>query len=434
MLLASLSRMVGALSLDVALLRRRRDFGLLTAGQVVSQVGSMMTFVALPVQCYAQTHSTLLVGLLGAVEFVPILCLALVGGAMADGFDRRRLLLGAEAATMLVSVALIVNASLPAPATWFLFVAAALAAAFEALRRPPLDSLTPRLVERGELGSALALSSGLWSLASLIGPAIAGVAIASLGFAGAYTADALTFVVALGTVAAIRTPASPSARVAPSMRSTVEAVRYASGRPELIGTYVVDINAMFFGMPLATFPALAHHFGGGDSLVGVMYAAPAAGAMLAALSSGWSANVHRHGRAIVAAATGWGVAIVGLGLAPSLLVALACLVLAGAADEISGLFRSLIWSQTIPDAMRGRLAGLEMLSWSSGPTLGNAEAGVASALVGLRSSIVLGGALCVAGGGALAGALPAFWAYDGRAGDAVNPPPVRVTPAPGPEL
>jgi MFS family permease len=415
MLLASLSRMVGALSLDVALLRRRRDFGLLTAGQVVSQVGSMMTFVALPVQCYAQTHSTLLVGLLGAVEFVPILCLALVGGAMADGFDRRRLLLGAEAATMLVSVALIVNASLPAPATWFLFVAAALAAAFEALRRPPLDSLTPRLVERGELGSALALSSGLWSLASLIGPAIAGVAIASLGFAGAYTADALTFVVALGTVAAIRTPASPSARVAPSMRSTVEAVRYASGRPELIGTYVVDINAMFFGMPLATFPALARHFGGGDSLVGVMYAAPAAGAMLAALSSGWSANV-------------------GLGLAPSLLVALACLVLAGAADEISGLFRSLIWSQTIPDAMRGRLAGLEMLSWSSGPTLGNAEAGVASALVGLRSSIVLGGALCVAGGGALAGALPAFWAYDGRAGDAVNPPPARVTPAPGPEL
>jgi MFS family permease len=179
------SRIARALSIDVALLRRRREFGLLTAGQVVSQIGSTMTFVALPVQCYAQTHSTLTVGLLGAVEFVPILFLALVGGAMADGFDRRLLVMAAEAATLLVSLGLIVNASLAAPTTWFLFVAAALSAAFDALRRPPLDALLPQLVEPGDMKSALALSSGLGSLAALIGPAIAGVAIASLGFAGA---------------------------------------------------------------------------------------------------------------------------------------------------------------------------------------------------------------------------------------------------------
>jgi MFS family permease len=432
---ARLSRIVRALTIDVALLRRRRDFGLLTAGQVVSQLGSMMTFVALPVQCYAQTHSTLTVGLLGAVEFLPIVSLALVGGALADGFDRRLLVIGAEAAMLLVTLGLVANASLGRPTTWALFVAAGLSAAFDALRRPPLDALQPRLVAADELMSASALSSALWSFGSLIGPALAGLAIASVGFAGAYAADAVTFLAALGTIAAIRTPGSPSERRSPSVRSTIDAVRYASGRPELIGTYVVDMNAMFFGMPLATFPALAHHFGGGDSLVGVLYAAPAAGAVLGAATSGWSANVRRHGRAIVVAATGWGVAIVGFGLAPSLAVALVFLVAAGAADEISGIFRSVIWNQTIPDAMRGRLAGLEMLSWSSGPTLGNVEAGVASALVGLRSSIVLGGVLCVAGGGALTASLPAFWAYDAREPpDTSPPPPPRVTAAPGPEL
>ncbi len=433
MLPARLTRLLGVLSLDVALLARRRDFGLLTLAEVVSQLGSMMTFVALPVQCYAQTHSTLTVGLLGAVEFIPIMALALVGGAMADWLDRRKLIMAAECATLVVVAGLAVNASLAAPTTWVLFVAAALSAAFEALRRPPLDALGPQLVAREEIAAASALGSGLWSMASLVGPALAGLAIAAVGFAGAYAADAATFVVAVATIAAIRAPAAASERSAPSVRSTLAAVRYASARPELIGTYLVDINAMFFGMPLATFPALAHHFGGGDSLVGVLYSAPAAGAVLAALSSGWSARVHHHGRAIVAAATGWGLAIVGFGLAPSLAVALAFLVAAGAADELSGLFRAVIWNQTIPDAMRGRLAGLEMLSWSSGPTLGNAEAGIASALVGLRSSIVLGGALCVAGGGALTAALPAFWAYDARVSAAASAPPPRVTPAPGPE-
>ena len=321
---------------------------------------------------------------------------------MADGFDRRLLVMAAEAATLLVSLGLIVNASLAAPTTWFLFVAAALSAAFDALRRPPLDALLPRLVEPGDMKSALALSSGLGSLAALIGPAIAGVAIASLGFAGAYAADALTFVVAVATIAAIHTPAGTSERSTPSLRSTLDAVRYASGRPELIGTYVVDINAMFFGMPLATFPALARHFGGGDSLVGILYAAPAAGAMLAAAlerlvgrrSSTWPRDRGCRGRL--------GLRSSASGSPRALCLRWCSWCLAGAADEISGLFRAVIWNQTIPTAMRGRLAGLEMLSWSSGPTLGNTEAGVASALVGLRASIVLGGALCVAGGGVLA--------------------------------
>jgi MFS family permease len=233
-----ISRTARVVSLDVGLLARRRDFGLLTLGEVVSQLGSMMTFVALPVECYAQTRSTVTVGLLGAVEFLPILVLALVGGAMADAFDRRLLVIGAEAACALVAIGLILNAAAARPSTWALFVAAGLAAGLEALRRPPLDALQPRLVEPSELKSAGAVGSGLWNLASLIGPAVAGFVIAGAGFAGAYAVDAATFLAAAGTVAAIRSPSPPAEREAPSARSVADAIRYAAGRPASIGTGV----------------------------------------------------------------------------------------------------------------------------------------------------------------------------------------------------
>jgi MFS family permease len=170
---------------------------------------------------------------------------------------------------------------------------------------------------------------------------------------------------------------------------------------------------MFFGMPMALFPALAEGYGGG-AVVGLLYAAPAAGAVVATLSSGWSARVHRHGRAVVFAAAGWGLAIVAFGFAHTLWVALACLAIAGGADAVSGIFRATIWNETIPDRLRGRLAGVEMISWSSGPLLGNAEAGFASKLVGLRPSVVAGGVLCIAGSVVLAAALPRLWSYDAR--------------------
>jgi MFS family permease len=166
-------------------------------------------------------------------------------------------------------------------------------------------------------------------------------------------------------------------------------------------------------MPLALFPALAEGYGGG-AVVGFMYAAPGVGVIVAMLTSGWTRHVHRHGRAIVAGASGWGLAIAGFGLAHTLWLALAMLVLAGAADAISGLFRGVMWNETIPDELRGRLAGVEMISWSSGPTLGNAEAGFAAALVGVRTSVMAGGALCIAGSVGLALALPRFWRYDSR--------------------
>lgn len=200
----------------------------------------------------------------------------------------------------------------------------------------------------------------------------------------------------------------------PSFRSVIEGLRYARSRQELLGTYLIDLNAMFFGMPMALFPAIAESFGGAS--LGLLYASPAVGAFLASLTSGWSAKVHRHGLAVALAAGVWGLAIVGFGFARSLWLALACLALAGGADMVSALFRMTIWNQTIPDHLRGRLAGIEIISYTTGPLLGNAEAGIVASLLSIRTSIVSGGILCVFGTALLALSLPAFRNYEGAAG------------------
>jgi MFS family permease len=407
------ARVLAAVAVDAGLLRRRREYRLLVAGQAISDLGSMITLVAIPVQTFHITGSSVAVGLLGVAEFLPILVLALVGGALADAFDRRRLVMLAETGALVVVGGLVANALLPEPQLWVLYVAAALIAACTAIRRPPLDALMPRLVEREELKSASALQWAVHNVAQMAGPAIGGVLIATAGAAVTYTADLVTFAVSLVALAAMRTPPPPE-RQALGLRAIGEGLRYAGSRQELIGTYVIDINAMFFGMPMALFPALAERYGGG-AVVGLLYAAPSAGAVVATLSSGWSRRVHHHGRAVVLAAAAWGVAIAGFGLAAELWLALLCLAAAGGFDAVSGIFRATIWNETIPDRLRGRLAGVEMISWSSGPLLGNAEAGFASALVGLRASVVAGGVMCLLGSVALAAALPRLWGYDSRA-------------------
>jgi MFS family permease len=200
----------------------------------------------------------------------------------------------------------------------------------------------------------------------------------------------------------------------PSLERILEGLRYAGSRPELMGTYVVDIVAMFFGMPMALFPAVASHLGGAGVL-GLLYAAPAVGSLIATVTSGWAARVHRHGAAVCIAAAIWGVGIVGFGLAPNLALALLGLIVAGGADMLSGIFRGTIWNQTIPDHLRGRLAGIEQVSYSTGPLLGNVESGAVASLAGVRASIISGGVLCVAGVAVAILALPAFWRYDNRA-------------------
>jgi MFS family permease len=208
------------------------------------------------------------------------------------------------------------------------------------------------------------------------------------------------------------TPPPPDAE-RPSLKSVLEGLRYARSRPELLGTYLIDIVAMVFGMPLALFPALAEPLGG-PAVLGLLYAATPVGALIASSTSGWTGRVHRHGAAILVAAGVWGLAIAAFGFATSLPVALACLALAGAADMVSGLFRMAIWNQTIPDKLRGRLAGIEMVSYSSGPLLGHVEAGAVAAAFGARASVISGGALCVVGVALCALLLPGFLRYDDR--------------------
>jgi predicted MFS family arabinose efflux permease len=407
-------RAFGAVALDVTPLAESREFRLLFAGQAVSFFGSMMTFVALPWQTYRLTGSTLATALLSVVEFVPIFVMAFVGGALADAVDRRRLVRVTEALLALGTLALVFNSLLAKPRVWVLFVCAALFAALTGLQRPSLDALVPRLVPAEQMPAAMALRSLGTTVSMIAGPALGGLLIATAGPVAAYSVDFVTFAASLAALWAMRASPPPAGADRPSLRTVAEGLRYARSRPELLGTYLVDINAMFFGMPMALFPAVAERFGAAS--VGLLYAAPAFGAMCVTLTSGWTKRVNRHGLCVALAAGAWGGAIVGFGLSGRLWLALACLALAGAADMVSGLFRSIIWNQTIPDHLRGRLAGIEVVSYTTGPLLGNAEAGVAARLFGVTASIVSGGVLCVAGTALLSLLLPQFIRYDGREG------------------
>jgi MFS family permease len=374
----------------------------------------MMSFVVLPWQMYQITHSSLAVGLLGAAEFVPLITMAFIGGALADYVDRRRLVLLAESLMALGSATLVANSLLPHPKMWVLFLCAVAFAALNGLKRPSLEALVPKLLRPELMSAAAALRSVGSTIGGIVGPALGGVIAATAGPALAYSLDFSTFAVSLFALWSIRATPPPMDADRPSLRSIAEGLRYAKSRPELMGTYLIDINAMFFGMPMALFPAIATQFGGAS--VGLLYAAPSVGALLATLASGWTSRVNLHGLAVTIAAAVWGVGIIGFGFANRLWLALFCLALAGAADMISGLFRMTIWNQTIPDHLRGRLAGIEMVSYMTGPLLGNAEAGIVASVFSIRTSVLSGGILCVAGTVLLAGALPAFLRYDGREG------------------
>jgi MFS family permease len=403
-------------AIDIGPLRRHREFRLLFIGQGVSFFGSMFTYVALPYQAYQLSGSTLVVGLLALVELVPLFGMALLGGALSDWRDRRLMVRFAELGFMCGTGVLLVNSLLDEPQLWVLFVVAPVMAGFDGIQRPSLDALIPRLVERDEIPAASALDAFRGDIGMVAGPAVAGILIAAFGLPVAYAVDFVTFAVSLVALTLMRAVPPPPGAEPPSVRRVLEGFRYAKSRPELVGTYAVDMVAMFFGMPMALFPAFAEELGG-PGVLGLLYAAPSVGSFAVTLTSGWVSHVHRHGAAVVIAAMFWGLGILAFGLAPGLALALAGLVVAGAADMVSGIFRMTIWNQTIPDQLRGRLAGIEQISYSSGPMLGNLEAGVVGSLAGIRASAVSGGVLCVVGVAVTAFFLPAFWRYDSRRQD-----------------
>jgi MFS family permease len=409
-----LRRILGAMAMDLTPLRVSRDYRLLYTGQFVSAFGSAISYVVLPWQVYQLTKSTFAVGMLGVAEFVPMFAMAFVGGALADYIDRRRLVMLAEAVMAVLCGVLVFNSLLPQPRLWALILIASLFAACSAVHRPAIEALTPRIVSVELMPAVSALGALGHSATFIVGASLAGLVTAKLGAAAGYACDAATFIASLVMLLLMRAVPPPEAADRPSLRSIKDGLLYARGRQELLGTYLIDIIAIFFGMPMALFPAIAERLG--SASVGLLYAMPAVGAMLATLTSGWMEKVNRHGRAIALSVVVWGAAIIGFGFATNLWAALLCLVAAFAADMVSGMFRMTIWNQTIPDHLRGRLASIEMISYMTGPYLGNAEAGLVASLFGLRAAVVSGGVLCVIGAGILTLFLPGFIRYDGREG------------------
>ncbi|MEU5212220.1 MFS transporter [Streptomyces sp. NPDC020742] len=410
---APVRRRLTALLPDLAPWHTSRDFRLMWCAGAITVFGTFLTFVALPLQLKELTGSTLAVGALGAVELVPLIVFGLYGGALADAVDRRRLIVWTEVALGLMAAALLLNDLLPHPQVWPLYATAAATSALTGLQRPALDAVVPRIVPHDQLPAAAALNSLRWQIGAIAGPALAGGLLAWAGTTWAYALDTATY--AVSALLALRLAAQPAAHDAqkPSLRGIAAGARYAWSRKELLGTYAIDLTAMLFAFPLAVFPFLADELHARWS-VGLMYAALPAGSLLVSLTSGWTSRIHRQGRAIVLAAAGWGLAITAAGLVHHVWLVLACLMLAGSCDMISGIFRSALWNQTIPDELRGRLAGIELLSYSAGPQLGQVRVGGMAALWGVRASVSLGGLLCFAGVGLLALGLPKLMTYDSR--------------------
>lgn len=400
--------------LDLSPLRVSRDYRLLFFGQLISFFGSMMTFIVVPWQMYQLTGSSAMVGYIYLAEFIPMVILAFVGGALADYFDKRQLLRLTEFGQGATSALLLANSLLPQPQVWLLFLCVAIHAGLAAIQRPAFESFIQKVIPPELMSAVMALNSIRWSLGAIISPALAGVIAVTLGPSVAYAIDLVTFAGTIYAVYAISSVAAPDNAERPSWAGIKRAWRYAFSRQELVGTYFIDIAAMFFAMPQALYPALAVYFG--EKYVGFFPAAIAAGALLASLTSGWTRKINRHGLMVMAAAVLWGVAILLFGLADSIVVALLFLVAAGFFDMISGIFRGSIWNQTIPNHLRGRLASIEMISYLTGPMLGSAKMGVVAEKFGLRTALVSGGVLCVASVLGAAFLLPKFLTYDGREG------------------
>jgi len=419
------------LRMDVSPLRGRDrgSFRVLYASRSVTLFGTQATDVALLVQAKQLTGSAFAVGLLGVAELVPLVVFGLYGGVLADRLDRRRMLRWCEAGLGLLAAALAGNAVAPRPAVWPLYALAAAMSMLTALQRPSLEAAIPRTVPRDQLAAAAALLSISGDAGAIIGATVGGAIAAGPGAGWVYGFDTVSFAVSFLLLLRLRPlpPPSPGNHEAgdhragehaagPGPRAILAGLRYAWGRRDLLGSYLADLAAMTFAYPNALIPFIAAGLHASWA-TGLLFAAPSAGALAISATGGWVGRVHRYGRAIALAAAGWGLAITGFGLAPDLAVALGCLFAAGAADMVSGIFRDTLWNQTIPDQLRGRLAGVEMLSYSVGPSAGQLRAGGVASVTTPRFAAWSGGLVCMAAVGAVCLALPSFWRFSRRSAD-----------------
>ena len=408
----SLRRGRRRLLVDIAPLRQSRDYRYLYLGQLVSVIGRQLTIVAASVQVFLLTDSSFAVGLMSVVQLGPLVVCSLIGGAIADAYDRRRVLIVAQVGLALTSVGLAVNASTASPALWPVFVCTAISAGLSGVDAPTRSAAIPRLVGLDLIPAAAALNQTAFHVATIVGPSLAGLAIAKVSLSAAYWIDVGTFAFALVSVLLVRPLLPEGGGTKAGFRSIREGLGYLRRQRAIQGTFLIDINAMLFGMPRALFPELGLiQFGGGAQAVGLLYAAPGIGALLAAVTTGWVSHIHRQGRAVILAVVGWGAAITLFGLVGQLWLGVTLLALAGAADVVSAVFRTTILQVQVPDRLRGRLNSVNIAVVAGGPRLGDLEAGAVASLTSPRFSVVSGGLACIAGAGLIARLFPELGAW-----------------------
>ena len=399
------------LALDLTPLKKYPDFRNLWAAGLVSYLGSMITYVAIPFQIKELTNSYLAVGIVGAIELVPLIVFGLYGGVLVDSVNRKIMVWATEAAALILVALLLANSALWEPKVWVIYIAAGLFAVVDGLQRPSADAMLPRLVGHQDLPAATALMSLRWQLGLIVGPTVGGIIFTTFSISAGFAVDMATYVVALVFLARVRSMPSSKEAKKPSLAALFEGVKYAFSRQDLIGTYIIDLAAMTLAMPMALYPFWADQLNAPWAL-GMFYSAITVGSVLVTVTSGWTTRYRFHGRAVILAAIGWGLAIAVAGLSTSLILVLLFLTIAGAFDMVSALFRANIWNQTIPDHFRGRLAGIELLSYSVGPLAGQLRAATIASATTLSFSVTSGGVLCAIVVAFLAFFLPKMWKYD----------------------
>ena len=412
---------------DTTPLRESPRFRRLYVGQLLNVLGREFTVVAVPYQVYLITESTLLVGALGVAQFIPLLASSVIGGAIVDAVDRRKLLIISQLILAMTAIGLAVNATMERPALWLLFVLSGLNAAMFAVDSPARKAAIPAVLRRDLVPSGFALIQTMTELGHAVGPAVAGLLIARTGLPLTYGLEAAIFVLAALAMAGVGplVPEGGGRRLGAA--SVKEGIRYLRGHRLIQSVFLIDFNAMVFGMPRALFPAIGTGMFGGDaSTVGLLYAAPGVGALIGAVTSGWVGRIRRRGRVVIWAVLAWSAAIALFGLVASLPVALALLAAAGAADVVSAVFRNTIQQLAVPDALRGRLSGIQTAITAGGPRLGDFESGLVASAVSVRFSVVSGGVASAIGTLLIARHFPELWSYspsDGEGRAAVPDPP-----------
>ncbi|MFF4608445.1 MFS transporter [Streptomyces albidoflavus] len=400
---------------DLTPLRTSADFRRLWIGNTISWVGQGMTALAISLQVYDLTRSSFSVGLVGLFSLVPLVVFGLYGGAIADTVDRRLLGLASSTGSWMLAVALAVAAFAGFHQVWFLYAVVALQAVCAALNSPARTSMIPRLLPAEQLPAANALNSMTTTFGTMTGPMLGGALVGLWGYQAAYLIDAVAFTAAL--YAMWRLPAMRPQREEGSRgrASVLDGLRFLATRPNIRMTFFTDLCAMVLAHPRALFPAVAVVWYGGDAkTAGLLVAAPAVGALLGSVFSGWLGRVHRHGVAILLAVGGWGLAVAVFGLTRNLWLGLLFLALAGAADAISMVFRSTMLQAATPDAMRGRLQGVFIVVVAGGPRLGDFLAGSVGDLASPTVAVTGGGLLCVLAVTALGLRWRNFARYDAR--------------------